>query len=74
MNRTVLLFAAISVLTSVRYGYTSSEGKIAFVSDRNGNKDIYVMNADGSSAVNVSNHPAVDWFPAWSPGQTSPRQ
>ncbi len=49
--------------------------KIAFVSQRDGNREIYVMDADcvslpegcGSNVVNVSRHPADDWTPAWSP-------
>ena len=42
-------------------------GKIAFVSDRDGNDEIYLMNADGSNAVNLTNHPANDRHPSWSP-------
>jgi len=40
---------------------------LAFVSDRNGNKDIYVMNIDGSGLVQLTDSPADDSFPAWSP-------
>jgi dipeptidyl aminopeptidase/acylaminoacyl peptidase len=44
-------------------------GQIAFVSDRdrvNGN-EIYVMNADGSNPINLSNNPAKEDHPSWSP-------
>jgi Tol biopolymer transport system component len=48
--------------------------KIAFVSQRDGNREIYVMDAtcnnpEGCSqdAVNVTRHAADDWTPAWSP-------
>jgi Tol biopolymer transport system component len=44
--------------------------RIAFVSDRDGNNDIFVMNADGSQAVNLTSNPADDNQPAWSPGGT----
>ncbi len=44
-----------------------SYGRIAFTSDREGNFDIHVMNADGSGLVNLTNHPADDDSPAWSP-------
>ena len=44
-----------------------NEGRIAFVSNRGGNSDIYVMNLDGSGLVNLTNHPASDRLPAWSP-------
>jgi TolB protein len=46
----------------------SPDGKrIAFVSNRDGNNDICLMNADGTGRVNVTDHPAQDTSPAWSP-------
>ena len=33
---------------------------------RDGNLEIYVMNADGSKQTRVTNHPALDALPAWS--------
>ena len=42
-------------------------GRIAFTSDRDGNREIYVMNADGSGQTNVTNSPAADYFDSWSP-------
>lgn len=45
----------------------SSNGKIAFTSDRDGNSEIYVMNSDGSGQVRLTNNPGVDDFPSWSP-------
>jgi len=51
---------------------------LAFVSDRDGNSEIYVMRSDGSSQTNVSKNPAPDFSgapvghlpPAWSPDGT----
>ena len=41
---------------------------IAFESSREGNAEVYVMNADGDEQHNVSNDPgAADLNPAWSP-------
>ncbi len=40
---------------------------IAFDADRDGNREIYVMEPDGSDPTNLSNHPADDWGPVWSP-------
>ena len=45
-------------------------GKIAFTSTRDGNREIYVMNADGSEQTNISNDPAPDYQPSWSPDGT----
>ncbi|MCH8876404.1 MAG: PD40 domain-containing protein [Chloroflexi bacterium] len=42
-------------------------GKIAFTSARDGDSEIYVMNADGSGHTNLTNHPAFDEDPTWSP-------
>ena len=41
--------------------------RIAFTSNRDGNWEIYVMDADGSNQRNLTNNPAEDWSPAWSP-------
>jgi hypothetical protein len=41
-------------------------GRIAFTSDRDGNAEVYVMNADGSGQVNLTNNPAGDAYPVWS--------
>ena len=40
---------------------------IAFVSERDGNCEIYVINADGSNQKRLTSNPADDAYPAWSP-------
>ena len=49
--------------------------RIAFSSDRDGNRDIYVMNPDGEDVLRLTNHPAFDFTPSWFPGAlaVSPR-
>ncbi|UCF61202.1 MAG: PD40 domain-containing protein [Anaerolineaceae bacterium] len=42
-------------------------GVIAFSSTRDGNEEIYVMNADGSDQRRLTNDPAYDHLPNWSP-------
>ena len=42
-------------------------GRIAFASKRDGNWEIYVMNTDGSGQINLTNNPADDRWPSWSP-------
>jgi len=46
---------------------TTPSGLIAFESTRDGNSEIYVMNADGSNPHNLTNNPADDFSPVWSP-------
>lgn len=41
--------------------------KLAFVSDRDGNEEIYLMNADGKGQQRLTNSPAADTDPDWSP-------
>jgi len=47
-----------------------SGGKIAFTSNRDGNQEVYVMNADGSNQTNLSSNPANDLAPTRSPDGT----
>jgi len=47
-----------------------TESKIAFTSRREGKDEIYVMNSDGSNLYNLTNNPAGDAFPSWSPDAT----
>ena len=44
-----------------------ANGKIAFTSDRDGNREIYVMNNDGTGQVRLTNNIGADSFPAFSP-------
>ncbi|MFN8419166.1 MAG: hypothetical protein U0528_07990 [Anaerolineae bacterium] len=42
--------------------------QIAFRSDRDyGNRELYVMNADGTEVRRLTDNAAVDWYPVWSP-------
>jgi Tol biopolymer transport system component len=40
---------------------------IAFDSNRDGDDDIYVMDADGGNVRQLTDDPAMDWWPDWSP-------
>jgi TolB protein len=46
---------------------TGLAGRIAFASTRDGDLDIYVMNADGSAVKQLTNAPGSDSSPSWSP-------
>ena len=44
-----------------------ANGKIAFTSDRDGNREIYVMKPDGTGQVRLTNNNIIDDHPTWSP-------
>jgi dipeptidyl aminopeptidase/acylaminoacyl peptidase len=46
--------------------------KIAFTSERDGNREIYVMNADGTDQTNITRDAADDFAPAWQPVPAQP--
>ncbi|MFP5352653.1 MAG: hypothetical protein ACLGIB_08835 [Actinomycetota bacterium] len=58
-------------LTGYRYlnvGATwSPDGRLAFMSDRDGDIEIWLMSLDGSKPIRLTNDPATDFFPQWSP-------
>ena len=45
-----------------------SGARIAFISDRDGNQELYVMNADGSNLTRLTETELEETAPAWSPG------
>ena len=59
-----------SASDSVTVSAPSVAGKIAFTSNRDGNNEIYVMNADGTGVTRLTNDPASDQDAAWSPDGT----
>ncbi len=70
-----LLFAGLCVcMTSeelwLKNALASNTGRIVFKSLRDGNAEIYVMDADGGNQENLTNHPAFDGAPDWSPDGT----
>ena len=70
LKRAAMLILPLLLINLIPVLPTSAQladSKIAFVSDRNGNSEIYVMNADGSNPINLTNHLAGDSQPSWSP-------
>src|SRR5438477_11292987 len=48
-------------------GADLSTSRIAFVSTRDGNREIYVMASDGSAQTRLTKVPEWDYEPSWSP-------
>ena len=48
-------------------GIAAASPAIAFISDRNGNTDIYRVNTDGSQLQQLTTDPGRDELPTWSP-------
>ena len=68
-RRSLFVTGISLIITSVDLAY-AIETKIAFMSTRDGNAEIYVMDADGTGPVRLTKHPAIDSYPAWSPDGT----
>ena len=69
----VLLFSALALLPGCggSGGTVSIHGtKIAFVSFRDGNSEVYVMNADGTGQTRLTNAAGPDTDPVFSPNGT----
>jgi Tol biopolymer transport system component len=64
-----LLLAAI--LLSQGCSQPDEPGKIVFTSNRDGNLEIYTALDDGTEQFRVTDHPASDDSPSWSPDGTS---
>ena len=62
---TVLVYLGV-VAGPSESAFPGANGAIVFVSDRDGNNEIYGMNPDGTGVVNLSRNTADDRWPAWS--------
>ena len=62
----ILTSVIVLGLTPLMVG-VDAHAQIAFVSDRDGNDEIYVMDTDGGNLQNLTNNPADDDDPSWSP-------
>jgi WD40 repeat protein len=72
LRRLVPVAVAVAVVAvggteHARAAFPGVNGKLAFGSNRDGNFEIYVMNADGSGVTRLTNDAASDGAPAWSP-------
>ena len=61
----ILLGIVVLSLTSLMV-CLDAQAQIAFVSERDGNFEIYVMGADGKNQRRLTNNPLAEWDPSWS--------
>ena len=71
MKRT-LIFSILSLMLLCAnicsvFAKAPTTPKILFTSARDGNREVYIMNPDGSEQINLTQHPAIDQQAIWSP-------
>ncbi|RKU11314.1 hypothetical protein C6502_08035 [Candidatus Poribacteria bacterium] len=66
-NLAHLILAGAVVLVLTLMVCADAQAQIAFVSHREGNPQIYVMDINGGNPQNLSNNHHNDWQPSWSP-------
>jgi TolB protein len=54
------------VASAATAAFPGQNGRIVFQTNRDGNAEIYSMNADGTNRVNLTRHPREDLDPHWS--------
>jgi Tol biopolymer transport system component len=65
----ILILIALFIVGGVISAFviiSQRELRIAFMSDRDGNDEIFIMGSDGSEVDNITNNEALDGFPGWS--------
>ena len=69
MNSRSMFIVCLATLGLAAAGWGQADGKIAFISHREGHSDVWIMNADGSNPVNLTQGRDCA-SPAWSPDGT----
>jgi Tol biopolymer transport system component len=72
MKKSLLWIPVLVIIVSIAADFASSgcstiKDKISFTSERDGNYEVYIMNVDGSGQTDLTNNPAVDGLPCFSP-------
>lgn len=60
-------FTLFAMNTNLALAKAPEGAKIVFAANRVGNREIYLMNPDGSEQINITRNKADDVTPAWSP-------
>ncbi|MBT8265492.1 MAG: PD40 domain-containing protein, partial [Bacteroidia bacterium] len=62
----VLLFSSCKESDQKNQNKTFPDHEIAFVTDRDGNPEIYLMDINGEQLKNITNNDSMDFSPSWS--------
>lgn len=71
MRNQLLAVCCLVALIGCRQEDDATNGKVVFQSSRDGNFEIYSMNADGTNLLRLTNSPSNDITPSWSPDGNS---
>ena len=63
----ISILLPLNVSIALVYAKAPTTPKILFTSTRGGNRDVYIMNPDGTEQVNLTQHRAEDLQAVWSP-------
>ena len=63
----MILGGVVVLVLTLLMVVVDAQARIVFVSQRDENAEIYVMDADGDNLRNLTNHPKSDYSPSWSP-------
>jgi Tol biopolymer transport system component len=66
----IVVAGLVGAAHSARATFPGGDGRIAFTGNGSGNNDVYTVNPDGSGLVDVTNSPADDGRPDYSPDGT----
>ena len=62
-----ILASVVALVLTLLMVCVDAQAQIAFVSDRNGNWEIYVMSINGKNQRRLTKSRGGDWSPSWSP-------
>ena len=66
-RRLAILAAVLMLVLAVGCSNNNAGKRIAFMSNRDGDYEIFVMDADGSHVKQLTHNNKKDLYPAWSP-------
>ena len=63
----LILCSVVALVLTLLMVCVDTQAQIAFVSHRDGNPEIYLMDINGKNQRRLTNNRHEDWYPSWSP-------